>query len=262
MKYLKTSAICMGLILPILSSAQVAVSPANTSPTQNGGNSTFHNLIVAMQSDETDLRTTEGESLSVTSPIYFNHAVIPGTPSFFVNVDWDATMGGPSTIEFVKVGNFSGFDFAAGGTLDIGFIGEESNNNNELGFDEGGSYTKLFDYNAGGQNPPMSYQLTTGAATTISFEHRNLSQPAAGQIGMQSDPNRFRIYRGTDGAGGFTNEYLFAIADRSATMDADFDDGFFYLVGDITPVPEPAHIAGLALLGLGGLLYVRRRIRK
>jgi hypothetical protein len=37
---------------------------------------------------------------------------------------------------------------------------------------------------------------------------------------------------------------------------------FGFEIGDITPVPEPSLIGALAVGGLGGVLFVRRRIQQ
>lgn len=255
MKNLLKSAICAGLTLPLLSYASVSVGPARTST--DFSEDAFHDLITAMNVDSQELFTAEGDSLSVKSPIYFN--VTTQLP-FNVQGDWDLTADGSAveSIEFKEVTNFEAFVFGQGGTLDIGFIGEESTHDNELGFYEGGTYTDLFSYNAGGETPPMSHTLTASAGDIIKFAHKN---DTINSEGMQIQPDRFRIWEVSETPAG-QNAYLFAVADRNANVDSDYDDGFFYVVGDISPIPEPSHIAVLATMGLGVLLVVRRRLIK
>jgi hypothetical protein len=74
---------------------------------------------------------------------------------------------------------------------------------------------------------------------------------------------KFKIFRSVENYGTanetFSNEYILAIDDRRESL-IDFDDGFFYVTGDITPVPEPSLIAALAVTGMGGFLVLRRRL--
>lgn len=257
MKNINKLVLLAGIAVPVFSSAQIVVSSPETATTPSLANSTFHNFVIAMTNNHADLYTPEGLSLSISSPIYFNYT--PSTPGF--SGGWSSTPGGGplSTLEFVKVPNFSTFYLNAGGSMEVGFIGEESTHNNELGFHEGGIYTKLFDYNAGGDKAPMSYSLSSATATSLMFQHRNLTYFTG--TGFQANPERFRIYQVLDN-GKLTNEYLFAVADRDATKDGDYDDGFFYMVGDVTPVPEPAHIASLAVAFLFAGLFLRSRIKR
>lgn len=255
MKHLITLVLVSGILIPQISSAQLVVNGPETATTQSIANSTFHNFVIAMNSDAADLYTPEGLSLSVASPIYFNYqGGVPGIVG-----DWTSSpLGGSySTLEFVKVTNYAGFRLGAGTSMDIGFIGEESVHNTEFGISDGSSYTKLFAYNAGGDNPPMSYSITASADAVLQFEHCNYSHPAGTEC--QTCPERFRTYRVMEN-GELTSEYLFAIADRNCAGDADYDDGFFYVSGSLMPVPEPAHLGAFGLAGLAAYLLVRRRI--
>lgn len=172
--------------------------------------------------------------------------------------------------------------FLMTGDFSIGYFGNESYDDNELYMTADLDQTPggeewilntvnnngaLFDYDGGDPNSPhdapMSYNFVKGPDNEfenvyLQFVHFNRTQ---GDLGYQDAENQFKIFAEVD-SGEFTGHYIMAIADRNDNFDGDRDDGFFYLQGDIVPVPEPSQIAALSVLGLGALLFVRRRIRK
>ena len=267
MKYITKTAICLTILSPVFAAAQlVNIGAQNTTPAAPSGN-TFHDLIISMSAGAVDLFTPEGESLSIQDNIYFDAG------------NWESGSSvSASAINLVKVDNNFPF-FTLTGDLDIGYIGNESDDDNELYMSAYTSPldlaptqgpTKLFDYDAdtpaeGDVNPPASYSMTLEDNVNqafVQFTHVNMN-PSWASEAHQDDPIRFKLYAEFDVAGGYTGNFLYAIADREQAFDGDQDDGFFFLSGALAPVvPEPSQIASLALLGMGALLYVRRRFTK
>lgn len=262
-------AICAGVISPICASAQLITV------TEPGTSGTFNALISLMAADEAALGVGSGEA----------------NPSLYSQVYWDSSAsswvtGSLSTdvadlsFELITV-NFKYF-VMTGDQFDIGFVGNENWDLDELFLnayalgDLGNSDPRvsLFDYS---DNVPANdlpgdtaeVKLTDGTdlPVILEFEHINQTSSPLGPL-YQSSEIRFKMFRGVnvDGNGDVAslkdNEWLFAINDRDKNFDKDSDDGFFYVKGDIRPVPEPSQIAALSLLGLGALLVVRRRILK
>lgn len=280
----------VGLLAPLAASAQPLLTepglvemPGQVAPSE------FHQTVTAMANNVERLadgehliqgsnpKTTidyesDGFHLSVEDEFYWNGSV-------FDTVD----DGGQFTTKFTKtdVNQL----FTVGEFLSIGYIGNESDDDNELYIQAFSDLTNspalqqvlvdrngipaLFDYDAFTNDPnslddaPMSYTFDRQAGYTgdifIEIVHMNRTQA---DMATHVEEERFRIFTETDAEGKSTGQYLMAIADRDNNFDGDVDDGFFLLGGDVAPVPEPSQIAALAMAGLGGLLYVRRRIAK
>lgn len=283
MKTLKKLALFAAILAPLFASAQfVDISDSNTTSTKTITGLTFHDLIIDMNSDVGALFTPEDDpDLSLLNTINFNN----------VTDQWTAGVGGANDITLVKIDNKEFFKLT--GRVNIGYIGNESGDDNELylsAYDDslkttadtndsidndGNTITyenpdgyKLFDYDAGDPNstddPPMSYTVTLEGNTTeafLQFTHWDRNSNWYDSA-LQTDQDRFKIWAELDQTGKQTGQFLIAISDRNTGFDSDRDDGFFFLDGDIIAVPEPSQIAMLAMLGLGGALYLRRRIKK
>jgi hypothetical protein len=101
---------------------------------------------------------------------------------------------------------------------------------------------------------PQSATITVGAGDTtgnFAFYHDN---PTTG-LTDQTNLDRFKFFQAYDGDTAL-NYWVIGIDDREDSL-IDYDDGFFFL----HVVPEPSHIAGLAVFGLAALLVIRRRIK-
>ena len=270
-----------GLLAPLAASAQF-VSVAPGSPEMPGQllPSGFHQTTTAMNADVFALG--DGFHNSGAGPEDFDSN--PLHLSLENEFYWDGTNfsagdpGGAQKFEFVTP-NFT--HFVMSGDFSIGYIGNESNDDNELYMTAdldtapGGEQWvlstindngALFDYDGADPNSdddaPMSYGFNKESDYAnddlfLQFVHYNRTQTS---MGTQGSFDRFKIFAEIENDE-FTGHYIMAVADRNSNFDGDRDDGFFYLQGDITPVPEPSQLAALALVGLGGFLYIRRRIR-
>ena len=267
MKKLITIAITTGMLSPLFTLGQVSVSDPSPNPV-------FQTLINDMNADVSDLfvydtfRPTEG-------PVYDEIMFDQSNQDFWTNGSNPPDPGVPSVQKpgsvaekkFVEISpNVEAFTFFGEGLLDVGFLGNSSIDANEF-FAEiitpSQSDELLFMYEEIDDDPAtVQLENTDTSDAVIRFGHDDTSVSI---IENQSNTDKFKMFQAVskDGAGNFTGdlipgEFIFAIDDR--TDDAiDYDDGFFYLNGDIAPVPEPSQIAALALLGLGGYLYIRRR---
>lgn len=195
--------------------------------------------------------------------------------------NWHTNDNGPidfgtlgSGLLFQQVANFSSFIFT--GSIEIGFLGNESWDRNLLtlqitnGIDT--AEEELFSYRRGGIAPNVATTsgLDAGSPNTLivtpgetpvegTFFHYN--RPAtANVVAPQGNPLKFKMFRLVNEDNTFGDAYIIAIDDRMRDL-VDFDDGFFYVTGDLTPVPEPSLIAGLAVFGLGIIVIARRKLR-
>ncbi|MCC5805500.1 MAG: PEP-CTERM sorting domain-containing protein [Opitutales bacterium] len=118
--------------------------------------------------------------------------------------------------------------------------------------DPGGAYD---------DKPPISHAYTVGANPNAFGVYAEVDHPQApaDQPLFQGDPRYWRIFELTDGDFGGQNVYILALDDLYPRLK-DWDDGFFVLAGQISPVPEPSLI-GLAGVGalLGFIAYRRRK---
>ncbi len=109
--------------------------------------------------------------------------------------------------------------------------------------------------------PPLAHAYTIGANPNAFGVYAEVVHPNAppDQPLYQGDPRYWRIFELTDGDFGGQNVYILALDDLYPRLK-DWDDGFFVLAGQISPVPEPSLI-GLAGVGalLGFLAYRRRK---
>ena len=273
-KILQTAAIVGGL-LPLCMQAQVTVTRPSSSNSIVVPSIPFDTLVAGMASDAGDLK----------SPVPYTELAFN-----VVTSDWKTNFGGASLpvganyIYFKEISpNYNFFqieDFAQ-----AGYLGNDSADRNQLnvlsydattpGFDWSNEASwaaaqtdadTLFDYQAGGvaptMGPPDSVEFTVdaGGKQVIAFQHIDFSYPSPGVTSaLQSAEGKFKIFWAYDVNGDALNAALITIDDRMMDL-IDYNDGLFYVEG-ITPVPEPAAIAGLAILGLGGILYVRRRVK-
>ena len=265
-------AILAGTLVPISASAQLSKTLIDNSTTP--GTNVFHNLIIEMNADVLTLKTNDSGSgnLSIDDPIYWDWNGNGLTGSW----EGSSFLPGSYDLQFQKfTTNPDFFSLAANQTVNIGYIGNESNNDNELYVSLLGSTRDLllFDYDSGDPNStddaPISYTLsyTMDQAYDIVFEHDSIDDTDAplNFFGNQSSEAKFKIYQAygrTSLTGQLTalDTYLLAIGDEEGDNDTDYDDGFFLVqFGDTPVVPEPSHIAAAALLGMTGLLLLRRR---
>lgn len=262
-------AICTGIISPFCASAQlITVSEPSTS-------ASFNALVALMAADEAALGTGAGEAnASIFSEVHWDTDANVWVTGSLSNDNNDLNF------ELIDV-NFKYF-LQTGQNIDIGFVGNENWDLDELFVnayalgDLGNSDPRvsLFDYSDNapandfpGDTARLTLTPNTQAPVVLEFEHINQTSSPLGPL-YQSSEIRFKMYRGVnvDGNGAITSykndEWLFGINDRNKNFDKDSDDGYFFINGDIRPVPEPSQIAALSLLGLGALLVIRRRIVK
>jgi hypothetical protein len=262
-------------MLPIVASAQLVTisGPLTASDTVPSG-SLFHDLAWAMTNDN------EGLYSAPWDPIPDDPRDLSTKTSFSfdtVNDVWEGTQTFDGDhINFTQIPNKPHFFLY--GTADIAYIGNESSHDNELWM---AAYsldmqtvqgpTMLADYDDGDPNstppldvPPVSWNLSLIGAekVMVQFLHVNRNLPVSEMVATQACTERFTFWAGMNEIGEYTGDFLMAISDRDGKKDADVDDGLFYFRGEITPVPEPSQIAGLALLGLGAALFIRRRLAR
>ena len=258
-----TLALATGMLSPVFVFGQVTI----TEPSPNG---VFNALVNQMESDKQDLyvvdiwRPAEGPPYN---EIFFDSVA----GDFWTNSSPPSykQAGSVADKKFVELPvNIPAFVLDGdGGTLDVGYFGNSSIDLNDLILEiitptMGAGSLFLYDEDNNGldaNDPPRTVAVDNNynVDSVIRFAH---DDQTVGIYEDQRDENKFKMFQAVDLRDGtaIENEYIFAIDDR--TNDAvDFDDGFFYLNGDIAPVPEPSQIAALALLGLGGFLYIRRR---
>ncbi|NBD37263.1 MAG: PEP-CTERM sorting domain-containing protein [Verrucomicrobia bacterium] len=260
MKKIITLVTAAGMLSPAFVFGQVSITEPNP-------NAVFNGFIDQMESDKQDLYVVDIWRISEGPPY---------TEIFFDSVAGDfwtnsspglKEAGSVATHKFVEMTvNLPAFLIPGnGGIMDVGYFGNSSIDLNELILEvdtpvAGSESLFLYDEDNNGadpDDPPRTVAVVNdyAANAVVRFAHDDLS---VGVFADQSDENKFKMFQAVDPLDGspIIDEYIFAIDDR--TGDAiDFDDGFFYV--NSTPVPEPSQIAALALLGLGGFLYVRRR---
>lgn len=250
----------LALSLPLGALAQLIDIGPNETPATTP-NSAFYDTIAAMAADSLALQTPEGDGLAKSnSVIYWNGTTFESTAS-----------GTPGELKLVDVTPAQSF-FKITETAYVGYFGNESGDDNEFLIEAADnpnapSITEgpilLYDYDAGDKNstddPPIANSITLEAGVSqafVTFTHFNRTK---GNLDTQDDPLQFKVFREEKANGAFGFQWLFAIADRVQSFDSDLDDGFFF-VQNLQPVPEPTQVALLALLGLGGVLVVRRRL--
>lgn len=255
-------AICTGIISPFCASAQLVTI---NEPSLNLG---FNTLVAAMAADGTALYSGPGEANA--------------TP--FSTVSWDSSasawvvgslLSDAGDLAFQLQAVNQNYFFMVGNEVNVGFVANENWNLDELfvnasktGYAD--QRQSLFDYSdhvpandVAGDTAQLVNPVDL--PVRLQFEHINQTLTPFGPI-FQGNELQFDIFRQVafdqQGAvAGFGDDWLFRIDDDNA-VDNDRDDGFFYVTGDISPVPEPSQIAALSLLGLGALLIVRRRLVK
>lgn len=254
----------MLLAVPALAVLTTSVTPATP---------TFTGIVQDMRSGVKNLFTTNNTN-SLYSVITYTSDYDPffemgmGTGKFITNAtnpqfpaaNQDLLF---TTQTFVEVKpNYEAFFFQ--GSIEIGFFGNESGDRNAMGLlltsvsnpVDQVEINPLFSYQAS-NSPAWSASINTNQYTKAEFFHQNLSRPNSA---FQKEEAKFKMFQAYDeDLQLFSDAYIFAIDDRMDNS-VDFDDGFFYITGEIVPVPEPSAIAAMAIVGLGGLLYIRKRI--
>lgn len=263
MKNLAKLMILAGATIPAAASAQLTLTASAASPQFTALINSMHSHAMPALDDIPAGKVTFNPTSGWTTNVATFTSDISGETKYF------ETIGNAETIQFVT-------DFQ------IGFFGNESIDQNALDFfaslvsdpsDTDSLITPEGDWNflyqgQIGNNPAKSVNVgwtPSNEAIAGIFFHRDISQ---GIDGDQSQPAKFRIYQeyveSVPGNEDFvaTGGFLFAIDDRMG-QDDDWDDGLFYLFSEgATPVPEPAAIAGMAVLGMGIMLVIRRRLRQ
>lgn len=244
MKNLLKLAICTAVIFPLVSSGQ---SIDVTNPDNSGF---FHELVTGMNSDVSTLYVP-----TAYSDFEYTHTGLNSG-------DFDAPgVGLPYTFRFELMAvNPTEFTLSGNEYARVGYFGNESMDVNTLKVQDNLlKTTDLYTYDQfGGVAPtttPQSSSLKIQSPETsasFKFWHNN---PIAG-LTDQTNTDRFKFFQAYDANGTMLNAWVIGIDDRENDL-VDFDDGFFFL----QVVPEPSHIAGLAVLGLGALLMIRRRIK-
>lgn len=246
----------------MLSGQLITVSKPST-------DSLFNTLISVMASDADALGVGNGEA----------------NATVFDKLHWDASenkweVGSFSSelgdVNFQLQAQNEQF-FKTSSTLNIGFVSNENWDLNELfvnasktGFAD--QRFSLFEYsdNVPANDVPGATAsiLATGLSTPVvlKFEHINQTLTPFGPV-FQANEMRFNMFRQVfvdvqnevlfNG-----NSWLFGINDRDKGFDADGDDGYFYITGDISPVPEPSSIAFLSVGMLIAITVIKRRFSK
>lgn len=193
--------------------------------------------------------------------------------------EWNTSglSGNSDDINFQLVATNQDYFFMRG-DIDIGLVAFENWNDDELfvsAYDVDSVGTadpkaSLFRYSdqVGGDAEGETRGLTlntTEVPVVLEFSHLNNTTGSPELV--QGNELRFTMFRQviTDEFANFVSygsEWILALNDNNGGFDGDVDDGIFYISGDISPVPEPSQIAALALFGLGGLLYIRKRMTK
>jgi hypothetical protein len=258
--------------------APVFMSATLVDVTKPGTSTSFNNLISDMYSDQSGILVGTGSSPSrpnLFTEFYFDNS--PGVNEFTLDA---INLGATDTYNFELIATNVEY-FTMSGVIDIGFFANEAWDVNKLSVDAYNNVAdisnlgpvveteEVFRYSdiSGDETPPLTAQISAeddgDLPIIIQFIHENLTTTGFG-VGTQDDEVRFRMYQlveGLDQTGAriYGDTFVLSISDREGTLDGDFDDGMFLLQGSIAPVPEPSHIAGLAILGLAGILYIRRR---
>jgi hypothetical protein len=256
-------AICTGIISPFCASAQLVTI------NEPSDNTDFNDLVALMADDGAALYTGPGEAnAGPFSKVHWDDSTEKWVVGSFGLDEFDLNF----ELQMVNADYF----YMIGNEINIGFVANENWNVDELfvtasktGYSD--RRERLFEYsdvvatnNEAGDtaqliNPEVDLPIR------LQFEHINKTLSPLGSI-YQSNELRFSIFRqvNVDDQGDVASDgkdWLFRIDDDNS-YDDDTDDGFFYVTGDISPVPEPSQIAALSLLGLGALLIVRRRLVK
>jgi hypothetical protein len=269
MKTIKSLTLAAGILSPVFLFGDFTKTNLNFPP------SVFHGTVIGMNVDVSDLYVPESNTGQYNEIAY--------DPSS--NDWWTNTLSTPASkplttdpdvlfFEEISPDNKTQFFIEGGASFDIGYFGNENGDLNLLYTIDNGSAPNrldLFKYDEDGGvgpdnalGPPQSYNVKNNDNFKVSFQfwHEDIS---AGPIANQSEPKKFKMFQAVeydedtgDRIGFIDNEYIFGIDDRMRALE-DWDDGFFYVRGDISPVPEPSQIALLSILGLGGFLYLRRR---
>lgn len=183
--------------------------------------------------------------------------------------------------------------FIAFGEFNIGYFGDDAGIRNRIRVIDHatGGEQLLFDYSilsTPGPTPPgldgksaFAYQFDPVPNVETQFEIYNshtgggIPAPGVQSPQVQGNPFNWRIYKMTsstisdEGSGFVPGElgdvmsrdggvYVMLLDDRFPLLQ-DWDDGFFLLSGFVAEVPEPSVIGLAAVLGLGGLIWFRRR---
>jgi len=265
MKKILTLAICTGLLAPYFASAQLV------DISKPSGDALFTGLVSAMKA---------GDPHALWVP--------EGSPALFDKMVFDGTNWTTGSNDFSSAGNINfqlmspNLDyFFLEGSANIGFITNENWDWNELYVnaygigDLGGTpdpMALLFDYSdqpgEGTDLPGATASITLKAGVDIAglgFTHVNTDTISPFDPTPQSSEVRFRMYqqvtKNDAGAIEALNVFMWGTNDQDQGFDGDGDDGWFLVVGDIRAVPEPSAIAALALLGLGGIVFARRRFK-
>lgn len=197
---------------------------------------------------------SNGQFYTDSDPLFDNPFVTLGSDLYFTEMQVNPE-------EFL----FSGF-------ASISFFGNESGDRNKLflnEYDLGGNVVNtnelLFDYKSTASNSvtpaPTTYEFQGSGNALYSFSHLNPAKGAA----FQESEDRFKFFIGYDPITQLsTGDWIIAIDDREETL-VDYDDGFFYLVNDgspITPVPEPSTVGFIAAASLVGFIFLNNRRKR
>jgi hypothetical protein len=259
MKALYHYTLLAGAILPAAASAQlINVGPAGAA---------FNSIVTAFASDGPGLYVGPGEAnASLFDKFYWDSSESEWVTGSYSNDVSDSN--------FMRVA-VNQESFLSNGPLDIGFIANENKDFNQLFVSAKSGPTSerlsLFNYSdASGSldEPPAAKSVTLEAGVVgplaFTFDHVNHTTGPGTPV-LQEEELRFTMFQSVLVSGGVvTNaglgtEWIFGISDRDQGFDNDGDDGYFYIAGTISPVPEPSQIAALALLGMGGFLFIRRK---
>lgn len=254
----------------------------------------FHSINTAMFEARSDLFVPDyfgSPTLPTGAAVYDSFTFLYDSLTFanpqFVQSANQAPIAGQTALHFELI-QPNTEAFVAYNFFNVGFFGNNAGQLNSIFMrDREADVNHLvFRYDVAGaapntNNQPLAYQfnLAPGAVVPTEFLFYNNHQtpvPFPGQqFGqMQGNPFNWRIFKMTassddlgpefiPGELGVTRNpdggvYILMLDDRFPDAQ-DWDDGFILLSGFVAEVPEPSVIGLAAVLGLGGLIWFRRR---
>lgn len=161
--------------------------------------------------------------------------------------------------------------FVASGDFRIGFFGFDAAATNTIGAElfplDGNDRFDLFKYNQSPDPevgpPPSYYDADIGQSLEEVFSIFHTAEFSSSfRESYQENRDFWRIYEAQDyeafsGIEGL-NGYVILLDDFFPRFQ-DWDDAFIVMEGFVTAVPEPSTVALLAVVGLVGIVYFRRR---
>lgn len=254
------------LVFALVFTTSLFSQVVTVSPVTNG---IFYDTVSQMSDSSADLYQDHIsgplESFMFTTDLFTNSKFYADNDSQFFN-ESSTSLG--IDLFFTKIStNIEGF--AANGNANIGFFGNESHDRNKLlvkGYTKDGLEVQtelVFDYHysvgASVTPPPTAYTVSADPNAPVNSFYSYWHDNQVKGLAEQKSESRFAMFQSYDPVSQeLGNEWIFAIDDREDEW-IDYDDGFFYVSGDLTPVPEPSSIAFIAAIGLVGVICLNYR---